>query len=302
MLLRKRWKSCALPTFASAQDNFFGRPFTRSWDPKSASPALLLNTTVVTLGNREIISPFPLYRTGSTRQAFWHLGTKIDLPVSSAISLSARFPWITPSAELVADNDSFELVDGGLNDNTGLTTVDYFVRELVASLTFVASSGSGSSSDAAKEELSFGFAVINQERKIYRLTPTDPNVRVPDFQIKVISIRRYAKRDRARKRPFKWVSDIVNPLQALVQVRSYHQEFESRQFYESFCPNCNEQTADQDDTFRSALDARRPISASLGLGESSRRSKAYIKAQLGNIQDPRADRAPKPSGAAKLPP
>ena len=105
------------PTFASAQDNFFGRPFTRSWDPKSASPALLLNTTVVTLGNREIISPFPLYRTGSTRQAFWHLGTKIDLPVSSAISLSARFPWITPSAELVADNDLFELVDGGLNDN-----------------------------------------------------------------------------------------------------------------------------------------------------------------------------------------
>lgn len=118
-------------------DTGLAQPFGSLWKDFSnqAVPALLLNSTRVTTGERVLISPlYPL------DERFNRLVTLQDLiggravRLSTAAFLSSRFPLITPEGELPRPAGSSappeRLVDGGYFENSGATTLS----ELLASL------------------------------------------------------------------------------------------------------------------------------------------------------------------------
>jgi hypothetical protein len=94
-------------------------------------PVWVLNGTDVTSGGRMLTLPF-----GSQIGMAWPFYASIDLlallgadvPISTAINNSARFPYLEPSGEVVSVNaaphqmhtGAPELLDGGIFDNTGL--------------------------------------------------------------------------------------------------------------------------------------------------------------------------------------
>jgi hypothetical protein len=113
----------------------FGEPFLSLFHDhgtiREGMPVWVLNGTDVTSGGRMLTVPF-----GSQIGMAWPFYASIDLlgllgadvPISTAINNSARFPYLEPSGEVVSVNapphqmhtGAPELLDGGVFDNTGL--------------------------------------------------------------------------------------------------------------------------------------------------------------------------------------
>jgi len=127
-------------------------PFMAHWDPENHpfTPALLLNTTEVGTGRRRVAAPFsfgpaglkfiPVFATGDQSGADGILPPEINPPLSAAAGLSARFPWVTPSAhfhERVRNDDGtirsrkISVVDGGYFENSGVVTALDLIKEMV---------------------------------------------------------------------------------------------------------------------------------------------------------------------------
>jgi hypothetical protein len=107
--------------------------FLSHWSPKSNSPMLVLNTTSVDSGRRVAIAPVnipssEMLKTGSVnvRSIYTHElpETLGDLPMSTALFMSARFPLVLPAAALKGQYfDAYpRYVDGGYADNSGVET------------------------------------------------------------------------------------------------------------------------------------------------------------------------------------
>lgn len=135
------------------------RSFMAHWDPENHpfTPALLLNTTEVGTGRRRVAAPFsfgpaglkfiPVFATvqpagddadqsGSDRI----VPPEINPPLSAAAGLSARFPWVTPSAHFYervrsedgsASNKKVSVVDGGYFENSGVVTALDLIKQMV---------------------------------------------------------------------------------------------------------------------------------------------------------------------------
>jgi hypothetical protein len=90
--------------------NTMAEPFISLWpqgfDKSQFTPALVLNTTEVDTGRRRLISPFTFeglsdlrfFPVSCTSASATHEGKIESVPLSTAAVLSARFPWITPTA------------------------------------------------------------------------------------------------------------------------------------------------------------------------------------------------------------
>lgn len=114
--------------FSSGQSpNPFTMDIRQFWDPRKDSPALLLNTTEVETGERVVVAPFSL-ADESTPGLFSLEDRSPDLhiPLSTGVSLSARFPWLTPAGSYTANTshgvEKRRLVDGGYFENSGVAT------------------------------------------------------------------------------------------------------------------------------------------------------------------------------------
>jgi hypothetical protein len=106
--------------------------FRSLWRPEGATPALVLNTTLTTSGGREFIAPFKL-EPPTARQSGNFVGAKIDLPLSTAIGVSARFPWVTPAAIIGEGEGKLQVADGGYFENSGIETAHDLIRALQGS-------------------------------------------------------------------------------------------------------------------------------------------------------------------------
>ncbi|MEL6281563.1 MAG: hypothetical protein AAFQ73_02285 [Pseudomonadota bacterium] len=116
----------------------------RYWSPEGAAPALFINTTEADTGRRMILSPLPQLGPGlrNYTQLAWpdNSGATPDMRLSTAMILSARFPWITPAGSVYlkhrpATNEALErrkarLVDGGYFENSGIETASDIVNAL----------------------------------------------------------------------------------------------------------------------------------------------------------------------------
>jgi hypothetical protein len=120
--------------------------FLDHWSPSGGVPMLLLNTTRVQTGEPILAAPFltrdaplpaPRHSVPANaaelrtiyRDAI-QLGTSIRL--STAMSLSARFPLVTPVGRLHPANQVayFDLADGGYFENSGAETIRVMLQEL----------------------------------------------------------------------------------------------------------------------------------------------------------------------------
>ena len=144
MALESAWDE-ALPGVKNPlRSSYFG-----FWDPKGVAPAVLANTTQVENGMRVVVAPF-MSIDGPTEAGTLHqrsrrtvyIGMKLldegweafkpteDISLSTAIGLSARFPWVMPAARFRTSKTEFRLVDGAYIDNSGDETAFDLIMEL----------------------------------------------------------------------------------------------------------------------------------------------------------------------------
>jgi hypothetical protein len=144
--------------------NPFGESVLNLWSPSGPAPALLINATEVDSGRRLVIAPFQIEKRQSHGEVIevrelsgqrtsisvlqneshpevlqfplWDKNLLnpdldchgLDISLSTAVSLSARFPWLTPAGLLESDCTEdgklamSRLVDGGYVDNSGVDT------------------------------------------------------------------------------------------------------------------------------------------------------------------------------------
>jgi hypothetical protein len=129
--------------------NPFRQNFLEQWKADGAVPALVINSFEVESGNRMLISPFFMSYTASEGEEWTKVswlydeptfdkGTRIspredqwwedappvtkDIKLSTAVGLSARFPWILPAAVLQQSGRNIRLVDGSYFENSGAET------------------------------------------------------------------------------------------------------------------------------------------------------------------------------------
>ncbi|MGO6883238.1 hypothetical protein ACCS44_30835 [Rhizobium ruizarguesonis] len=126
---------------ASADPEYLSKAVGESWEPRSARPALAAVATKMNDGQRFVIAPFtPYFATGTgiglgnpITTAEWYPGRISQTSVSliEAAGISARFPWITPTARLELSPTSDRiLADGGYFENSGADTVLDYIRGL----------------------------------------------------------------------------------------------------------------------------------------------------------------------------
>lgn len=121
----------------SNEPNAFAAAFdSLRWDSAYSfpRPALFLNVTQEGSGQPFTISTAELEHHFGDRLAtsVWNAGLERDLPVSTAVGLSARFPFVTPSGWFTASSAEhlglpakapLRLNDGGYYDNSGTDTL-----------------------------------------------------------------------------------------------------------------------------------------------------------------------------------
>jgi hypothetical protein len=132
------------PRTRAQAGNIMAEPFASLWpagfDKSSFTPALIMNTTEVDSGRRRLIAPFTF--KGLTDIRFFSLSCVSEspgqsaktesLPLSTAAVLSARFPWVTPTAWFYetpemgkcvpSERDVTKVSDGGFFENSGVAS------------------------------------------------------------------------------------------------------------------------------------------------------------------------------------
>ena len=106
------------------------------WQAAGDEPALLMGTTEVTSGRLRVLAPFDL--PSKDFKLFGREQGYDQLSLSTAAVLSARFPWITPSAwfperrmrDGKPHDDKIRLVDGGIFENSGVAIALELIRAL----------------------------------------------------------------------------------------------------------------------------------------------------------------------------
>jgi len=103
-----------------------------SWDPAGVRPALVAVATNMENGRRFVISPLVPQWSENTVEWWPDQATSDkDMTLMEAAGISARFPWITPTARVDLSDKEFRiLADGGYFENSGAETVLDFVSEI----------------------------------------------------------------------------------------------------------------------------------------------------------------------------
>jgi hypothetical protein len=126
-----------------------GKRFLDQWDARGNAPALIMNATDAGSGRRIIISPFPIVSAdGVSPESVMRLQDlgRIDelkkgsplsrIRMSTAVGISARFPWVTPAATLevhepkLGKANKIRVVDGGYADNSGVDTALDLIKSI----------------------------------------------------------------------------------------------------------------------------------------------------------------------------
>jgi hypothetical protein len=115
-------------------DGWLDTAMSDTWGADLGLPVLMLNATEVGSGQRRILSPLPQMPNGVSGRLRLEDGN--DLTVGNAMTISARFPVVTPPAR-VRIRDSAgrpvvrQLVDGGYFDNSGIESLMEMIGELL---------------------------------------------------------------------------------------------------------------------------------------------------------------------------
>jgi predicted chitinase len=126
---------------ADKKESLLSQEYMAHWAKGKEIPALVLNATDSASGRRVVFSPFTFRTNANTEaqidslvpfQSLIPTGGRtepLNLRLSTAAFVSARFPWVSPAATIPAKDDlspanvdKTRLVDGGYFDNSGVET------------------------------------------------------------------------------------------------------------------------------------------------------------------------------------
>ncbi len=94
-------------TFPGSDDNPMASSYHDLWSPTGLNPALILNSTEMNSGRRFVFSPFHFRRQTSDRLITFLQLIRQPVALSTAVGVSARFPWILPPASWKVDPITF---------------------------------------------------------------------------------------------------------------------------------------------------------------------------------------------------
>ena len=125
--LERSWENAFERAMQSnATENPLRISLARFWleDTLYRMPSLFMNCTVVNTGKRAIISNLKLNPDDFDDVVALNDTIGKAIPLSTAMSLSARFPYITPSGVIQKPDGTYwgSVVDGGYFDNSGILT------------------------------------------------------------------------------------------------------------------------------------------------------------------------------------
>lgn len=130
--LEEAWDS-----LGKSGDNPLRRPFWEHWNRGGDAPMLMLNTTVAETGRQVVLAPVDVGKKSTSETPdLYSLHTAIglkrtqDVPLSTAMSLSARFPLVMPAGRIAGDGDQVRLVDGGYFENSAVESALAIIRQL----------------------------------------------------------------------------------------------------------------------------------------------------------------------------
>lgn len=112
-------------------------PYWKHWRADGASPMLLLNATIAENGQQVVVAPvnirpeksYNVIDLKSLREST-DLPVDEDVPLSTAMSLSARFPLVMPAGLVSTPTKQVRLVDGAYFDNSGIETAELLIAQL----------------------------------------------------------------------------------------------------------------------------------------------------------------------------
>lgn len=127
----------AWTTQVSPVSNPLREPFWRHWRADGSVPMLFLNTTVADTGQQVPLAPVNFSDQPSTfvtdirtLRERAELPDDQDVPLSTAMSLSARFPLVMPAGLVETPTKSLRVVDGGYYENSGVDTATEIIQRL----------------------------------------------------------------------------------------------------------------------------------------------------------------------------
>lgn len=107
-------------------------PLRAGWDPRGVAPMTIFVSTDVASGNRFVFSPAA--SSGAENAETFPGGSVVshhDIAANTAAFISARFPWLTPTARLRVSEHSYRiLADGGYFENSGAETAMDLIRQI----------------------------------------------------------------------------------------------------------------------------------------------------------------------------
>ncbi|MGC4081533.1 MAG: hypothetical protein QM736_05295 [Vicinamibacterales bacterium] len=120
------------------------RPTLESWASDARHgrrPIIIFNATAMETGERMLLSRIRL--PGARARQFVDLYPGMDLPIVSAVRLSASFPYLAPrvrpanprgdsGSDDAFEKTAFHLADGGYYDNFGVVTAAEFIEHIVS--------------------------------------------------------------------------------------------------------------------------------------------------------------------------
>lgn len=110
---------------ATMHNPLMEQPYQDLWrsDESYRIPALFLNSTEAASAERAVFSPLSLAGLIGGDPAIQQAAERLPIRLSTAMLLSARFPYISPEAVVPVSSGLLRFVDGGYFDNSGAATL-----------------------------------------------------------------------------------------------------------------------------------------------------------------------------------
>lgn len=98
-------------------------------------PPLFLNGTIVETGHPITVAPFGIAQDQAFSDTFDLLKEwPMDLPLSTAVDMSTRFPYVSPAATIELETRQFRVVDGGYFENSGAHVAQQIARAFLGAI------------------------------------------------------------------------------------------------------------------------------------------------------------------------
>lgn len=206
-----------------AKDNPMARSYYDLWTPEAVWPSVVLTTTQVQTGRRVLISPFRFYKDTTVQLPTLNTKIRADIALSTAIGISARFPWVLPVASWrERRTEQLRFVDGGYFEDSGVeTAVDLAVvlEDLERDL-----------KESGQPGLDF---------QIHLLTLSPDNILTEP----VNSLQIPAMREEETKR--RGFDELFSPIKTMLNTRWSRGVAAVARAFDRYCPGCFRETKDR---------------------------------------------------------